>query len=226
MPMRPPQQALRPPAVEEEPMRTSQRHTIAFAALALAVAGAAALVVATRSPTRVAAAPRADAATLRQRCTKEFLRERATSTSPGKVYMPAPITRMLAPRICALAESRGLLDAGVRLASTDAQDLTTDVIARIGVARFQTILFTELAVSQYHLASTARLVTRLERCIAMGLSAYDANHEKDPYPPRPRWAAAVRHACATGVRRGLVPASGAPRTSVVRALMDDALATG
>jgi hypothetical protein len=207
-------------------MSRSHRRQIAFVALALTLAGAAALGLAMRQPARAATARAAHAGSLRQDCVNELQREYNSSTNPRKVYLPAPIVRQLAPRVCALAERRGLLDAGVRLADTDAQELTTEVIGQIGVSRFQTILFTELAVSQYHLASTARLVTRLERCIAMGLSAYDADHARDSYPPRPRWAAAVRRACATGVRRGLVPASGAPREPVVRALMDEALATG
>jgi hypothetical protein len=207
-------------------MGRSQRRQIVFGALALTLAGAAALVLAMRQPARVATAPSADAGTLRQRCVDELEREYHTSTNPRKIYMSPRIIRQLGPRICALAERRGLLDGGVRLASADAQELTTEAIGQIGVARFQTILFTELAVSQYHLARSARRVTRLDRCVAMGLSAYDADHETDPYPPRPRWAQAVRRACATGIRRGLVPASGAPREPVVRALMDEALATG
>jgi hypothetical protein len=203
-------------------MRTPARRTIVFTALALAAAAAALAVVVAGGRPREASA--AAGATPRQRCVAELFREYDSSSDPSKIVLPPRIARMVAPRVCALAEQRGLLENGVALASADAQDLTTEVVRRIGIARFQTLLFTELAFSQYHLARTRSTVTRLDRCVAMGLSAYDAHHASDAYPPRPRWTVAVRRACTTGIRRGLVPPSGAPSEPVVKALLDEALA--
>jgi hypothetical protein len=57
----------------------------------------------------------------------------------------------------------------------------------------------------------------------MGLSGYDAQQLAVDVPPRTLWVRAVRYACTNGLRRGLIPPSGAPKQAVVSALMRDAL---
>jgi hypothetical protein len=86
-------------------------------------------------------------------------------------------------------------------------------------------MFNELAVTPYRLARPGH-VTRLDRCDAMGYSAYDqlTPAQSASYPPRGRFFAAVRYACTVGIKRGMVPPSGAPTRSDTATLLSEGIA--
>jgi hypothetical protein len=158
------------------------------------------------------------------RCTAALRDDYDHTDSVEKAGLPPKTLKALAPHVCSLAVEQGLVNSAGELKDSAAgKRLTVEAIKEIGVARFQTMEFTELAV-RYQLAAAANQATRWDRCVAMGLSGYDAQSSRAGLPSRELWERAVRRACAVGVRRGLVPNSGAPSTATTRALMLEALA--
>jgi hypothetical protein len=157
------------------------------------------------------------------RCIAVLRDDYAHTDSPVKAGLPPHTLKVLATHICSVAVKQGLVDsAGKVEQSADIKGLAIDAIREVGLARFQTMEFSELAV-RYRLAASAKTATRWDRCVAMGLSGYDELQSKDALPSRSLWRLAVRRACTIGIRRGLVPPSGAPSVSTTRALMLEAV---
>jgi hypothetical protein len=165
-----------------------------------------------------------DAVSEVDRCTAALRDEYDHSDSAQKAGLPPHTLSALAPRVCSLAVKQRLVtSAGELKNDADGKRLTIEAIRQMGVERFQTMEFSELAV-RYRLVASANKATRWDRCVAMGLSGYDAQTSKARLPSRVLWARAVRRACTIGVHRGLVPKSGAPSAAMTRALMLQALA--
>lgn len=150
-------------------------------------------------------------ATPTARCVGEMHHEYDTSNDARKATFPPKVLALLTPKICALGVSEGVVRTDGTMSTTSGYRLTSEIVRRMGVSRFQTLMFNELAVDAYHLARSGH-VTRWDRCAAMGYSAYDGQGAKvkTDYPPRARMFRAVRDACTNGIARGLVPPSGAP----------------
>ena len=162
---------------------------------------------------------------LQARCVARAVEEYDHSTDPGKAGIPPQAFRFLAPKACALAIQRGLVRSDGELsADGNSGQLLAEAGNKFGKARVQRMIFTELAVSPYHLAQSKSQVTRWDRCVAMGFSGYDAQQQrvKEGLPPRAVFVRAVRQACTIGMRRGLIPESGAPSVNVLRSLMAQA----
>lgn len=155
------------------------------------------------------------------RCAARLLDDYAHAPATETATFPRSAIRLLAPRVCALAAQRNRIGRDGGLTRDDAQTLTLAAIRQYGVARFQTLVNTELAVHRYALASSAATVTRWDRCVAMALSAYDAMGSLRR--PRTTYAAGIRRDCARGIRLGLVPPSGAPSRAVTQRLFADVL---
>jgi len=64
-------------------------------------------------------------------------------------------------------------------------------------------------VAQHHVARPGH-VTRWDRCIAMGYSAWDMRPSTTHKPPRDLFRRVVREACTVGITRGIVPRAGSP----------------
>ncbi|HWM14921.1 MAG TPA: hypothetical protein VNO56_10600 [Gaiellaceae bacterium] len=152
-----------------------------------------------------------DEATLADRCTGVMREEYNRSDDPRKAGLPPKVEALLSPKMCALGVQRGLVEDDGTMSEEAGEELSLAVIEQMGVERFQTLLFDELAVTQYHLAKAGE-VTRWDRCVAMGYSGWDAQLSKDGLPPRETFRRAIRSACTIGIERGIVPASGAPPT--------------
>ena len=150
-------------------------------------------------------------ATLADRCTGVMREEYNRSDDPRKAGLPPKAYALLAPQVCALGVERDLVQNDGTMTEEAGEELTLAVIDRMGAARFQTLLFDELAVTQYRLAKPGE-VTRWDRCVAMGYSGWDAQPSKESLPPRETFRRAVRETCTVGIERGIVPASGAPVT--------------
>ena len=150
-----------------------------------------------------------DEKALAARCTDVMRDDYKRSGDPGKAGLPPNAFAIAAPRACALGVERGLVASDGTMSEQAGRELALAVIRRMGVQRFHTLAFNELAVQTYRLATPGK-VTRLDRCLAMGYSAWDAQPDKANLPPRPLFRHAVRAACAIGIKRGIIPASGAP----------------
>jgi len=150
-----------------------------------------------------------DEATLADRCTGVMREAYILSDDPRKAGLPPKIDALLTPKICALGVQRGLVEDDGTMTEQAGEELTLAVIERMGVERFQTLLFDELAVSQYHLARQGE-VTAWDRCVAMGYGGWDAQLSKENLPPREPFRRAVREMCTVAVERGIMPASGFP----------------
>ncbi len=148
---------------------------------------------------------------LADRCTGVMHEEYERTDDPGKAGVPPKAYALLAPRVCALAVERGLVESDGTMSEQAGHDVTLAVIERLGVERFQTLVYDELAVSEYHLADEGG-VTRWDRCVAMGYGGWDAQPSKESLPPRELFFRAVRKACTAGIARGIVPASGVAAT--------------
>jgi hypothetical protein len=144
--------------------------------------------------------------------------------SPLKTGIPPHFLTFIAPKVCARAVQEGRVQPDGSMSYDDIANSTAQVMSQIGMARVQTMIFTELAVNPYHLARPGA-VTRRDRCLAMGYSGYDAQKPavKRNLPPRSRFFRAVREACTNGIARGLVPPSGAPTRRNTALLMGEAL---
>lgn len=158
---------------------------------------------------RYGAASASEAATLADRCVGVMRADYDRSDDPGKAGLPPKTYAVLAPEVCALGVERGLVEDDGTMSTEAGKELTLAVIERFGASRFQTMVYNELAVSQYHLAEPGK-VTRLHRCLAMGYGGWDAQPDKDGIPPREVFFEAVRKACRAAMKRGLIPASGVP----------------
>lgn len=155
------------------------------------------------------AAASEDEATLADRCTGVMREEYNRSDDPRKEGLPPRIDALITPKICALGVERGLVEDDGTMTEAAGEELTLAVIERMGVERFQTLLFDELAVTQYHL-SKAGEVTGWDRCVAMGYGGWDAQPSKEGLPARGPYRRAVREMCTVAVERGIMPADGFP----------------
>jgi hypothetical protein len=158
---------------------------------------------------RYGAASSEEKATLADRCVGVMRAEYDRSDDPRKAGLPPKVYAQLAPDVCALGVQRGLVKDDGTMSEEAGAELTLGVIERLGVSRFQTAVYNELAVAQYHLARPGN-VTRLHRCVAMGFGGWDAQPVKEGLPPRDLFFEAVRKACRLANGRGLIPPSGAP----------------
>jgi hypothetical protein len=155
-------------------------------------------------------------ASLADRCIGVSREGYNTTDDPGRAGVPPRVYALLVPEVCALGVERGLVASDGTMSEQAGSDLTLAVIKRMGVERFQTLTYNELAVYQYHLASEEH-VNRWHRCVAMGWAGYDAQPSKAGLPPREKVTRAVCTACTTALRRGLLPPSGAPQPAHSRA---------
>src|SRR6266496_1961274 len=89
--------------------------------------------------------------------------------SPLQTGIPPRAVTVLAPKVCALAVQEGRVRPDGTMSYDDMANATSEVMSRFGVARVQTLVFTELAIAPYHLARRGS-VTRRDRCVAMGYS--------------------------------------------------------
>jgi hypothetical protein len=154
------------------------------------------------------AASATDDASLADRCTGLIREDYDRSSDPGKAGLPPQAFALLAPKVCALGVERGLVQSDGTMSVQAGKDLTLEVIEGMGADRFQTLVFDELAVA-YDLAEPGK-ATRWDRCVAMGYSGWDAQPTKAGLPPRERFFRAMREVCTVGIKRGIVPPSGAP----------------
>jgi len=149
-------------------------------------------------------------ASLADRCVGVMREAYQTTDDPGKAGVPPKTYALLAPKVCALGVERGLVKSDGTMSEDAGRDLTLVVIERMGPARVQTLIYTELAVDQYHLARAGQ-VTRWHRCVAMAYGGWDAQPSKAGLPPRDQFQRAVRSLCTVAIQRGLIPLSGAPQ---------------
>jgi hypothetical protein len=158
------------------------------------------------------------------RCIGALRNDYDTSSAPGKAGLPPHAFAFLAPKLCARGVEEGIVKPDGMMSYDDAVNVAREVSTRIGVSRLQTMIFTELAITQYQLAQRGH-VTRWDRCAAMGYSAYDAQTAKvkNDLIPRSRMFRAVRDMCTIGIARGLVPPSGAPTRRDTALLLSEAL---
>ena len=158
------------------------------------------------------AAPSTELATLADRCTGEMREEYNTSDIPGKAGLGPKTWAFVAPKVCALGVERDLVRDDGTMTEQSGSELMMAVMQRIGIPRFQTRVFNELAVSRYHLAKAGQ-VTRWQRCVAMAYSGWDAAAPAGAGEPSLDVARrALRETCTIAVKRGIIPASGAPVT--------------
>jgi hypothetical protein len=129
--------------------------------------------------------------------------------APVKGSFPPRTYARIVPLVCTIGVERGLVKKDGTMSAHDGYTLMIAAVRQFGVAHFQTLAFNELAVSRYHLAKPGE-VTRLDRCLAMGYSGWEAARYKTTVPRRAVFFRAVREACAVGIARQIVPASGAP----------------
>jgi hypothetical protein len=161
---------------------------------------------------RYGAASSRSEATLADRCVGVMRNDYDRSDSPLKASVPPRTFALLAPRICALGVRRGLISSDGNMSTGSGRELTLAVIQRMGVARFQTLEFNELAVTKYHLAKPGH-VTRWDRCVAMSYGGWEAAHaEAQTLPSREVFFKAARDACRAGIAEGVIPPSGVPAT--------------
>jgi hypothetical protein len=154
------------------------------------------------------AASSTDDVSLADRCTGLIREDYNRSSDPGKAGLPPQAFALLAPKVCALGVERGLVQSDGTMSEQAGNDLTLEVIEGMGAEHFQTLVFNELAVA-YDLAEPGK-ATRWDRCVAMGYSGWDAQPTKEGLPPRERFFRAMRDVCTVGIKRGIVPPSGAP----------------
>jgi hypothetical protein len=182
--------------------------------LALAAGGAAAWAQArenraARLAVKYGFAPSKEEATLSDRCAGVMLYDFERTDPADRAGVGEDTLRVLAPRVCALGVSRGLVSDDGTMSEESGFRLTTDVVDQMGPARFQTLLYDELAVD-YGLARPGK-TTRWHRCVAMAIGGWEAaRRDGASMPPKADWERAARLGCTEGVKRGLVPASGAP----------------
>lgn len=155
------------------------------------------------------AAPSKDQATLADRCTGVMREGYDTTNDRDKAGIGVKTYALLVPEVCALGVERGLVADDGTMSEQSGFDLTQAVVERMGPARVQTLTFNELAVSQYHLAKPGH-VTRWHRCVAMSYSGFDGQPSGAGLPPRDSARRAFREVCTVGIKRGIIPDSGAP----------------
>ncbi|HSC48864.1 MAG TPA: hypothetical protein VLD16_01265 [Gaiellaceae bacterium] len=158
---------------------------------------------------RYGAASSSSEVTLADRCTGVLRDSYDRYDKPVKVAFPPHTFAVIAPRVCTLGVQRGLVAKDGTMSEQSGYELMVAAVRNLGVARFQTIAFTELAVTRYHLARPGK-VTPWDRCVAMGYSGWEARRSQEKLPSRERFFPAVRETCRLGIERGIIPASGAP----------------
>jgi hypothetical protein len=188
--------------------------------LAFAAGGAAAWAHARESrasslAVKYGLAPSKGEATQVDRCTAVMLEDYESAGEAEKAGLGADAFGVLAPRVCSLGVSRGLVSSDGTMSDESSFGLTMDVMNQMGPARIQTLIFNELAVT-YGLAQPGK-ATRWHRCVAMAYSGYDAQPTDTNLPPEARWQQAARSACKEGIERGIVSASGAPEVGSAEA---------
>jgi hypothetical protein len=161
---------------------------------------------------------------VQDRCVASFRDDYDNASPTDKAALPPGGMTLVAPRVCALAVQNSVVRDDGSMTYANAKRLAIEAINQMGKARFQTLVFNELAIKRYHLAASGH-ATRQDRCYAMGYSGYDALPQKikNDYPPRPRFFHVIRDACTTGIAHGLVPNSGAPSRNNTALLITDAL---
>jgi hypothetical protein len=161
---------------------------------------------------------------LTSRCVAFLRNDYDHSSASDKAGLPPGGITMLAPTACSLGVQHGVVRDDGSMSYDNANKMGIEAIKQIGTARFQTLVFTELAVKRYHLAAAGH-VTRADRCLAMGYSGYDAlpQKTKNDYPARARMFRLIRDACVTGIESGLVPSSGAPTRRNMALMLNDAI---
>jgi hypothetical protein len=177
---------------------------------------------ANRLAVKYGAAPSSRDATRADRCVGVMRDDYSHGGKALQSHLPPHTAALLFPKVCSLGVQRGLVRDDGTMTKESGHELTLAVIKGMGTSRFQTVWFNELAVNRYHLAKPGK-VTRWERCVAMGYSGYDAARPETSLPARDRFFRAVRRACTVGVKRGLVPRSGAPTVKALSRLIVTAL---
>jgi hypothetical protein len=168
-------------------------------------------------------------ATLADRCVGVMHEDFATTDDPGAAGLGEEAFAAMVPEICELGVERSLISDDGTMSEESGAELTRVVIGRMGEERIKTINFSDLAVNRYQLAKPGR-VTRWHRCVAMAYSGWDAQPEQAAAEATKLFRLASRTACTAGVKRGIVPESGAPTvgsqaanelTGLILATMDD-----
>lgn len=150
-----------------------------------------------------------DDATLPDSCAGVMIEDFKTSADAGSTGIGEQAFTVLVPEVCELGVARGLVAADGTMTEEAGFRLTTDIVNQMGPARVKTLIYNELAVS-YGLAPPGK-TKRWHRCVAMVYSGWDAaEKERATMPPQEAWQRGAREACTTGVRLGIVPASGVP----------------
>ncbi len=147
--------------------------------------------------------------TLADRCTGMLRESYNREGGAATLAFPPKAFAFIAPKVCAVGVERGYVESNGMMTDEQSKEVGLVAIERYGAARFQRLVFDELAVSQYHLAKAGH-TTRRDRCVAMGYSGWDGQSEKSSLPPREIFFQAVRQMCTAAIEQGLVPASGAP----------------
>jgi hypothetical protein len=150
-------------------------------------------------------------ATLADRCAGVMTEDYKTTTGPRKAGIGEQAFAAMVPEICELGVARGLIADDGTMSEESGFRLTTDVMNTMGQAKVQTLMFTELAVT-YGLARPGK-VTRYHRCVAMAYAGWDAAQaQQAELPSKSNWRRGAREGCARALERGLLPASGSPKT--------------
>jgi hypothetical protein len=134
-------------------------------------------------------------ASLADRCVGVMREAYTTTNDPGKAGVPPKTYALLAPKVCALGVERGLVKSDGTMSEDAGRELTLAVIERMGPERVQSLIYTELAVDQYHLA-TAGKVTRWHRCVAMAYGAASTPSPRSLACPLATSSGAPPAACA------------------------------
>jgi hypothetical protein len=99
---------------------------------------------------------------LADRCTGVLRDDYDHYDKPVKVAFPPRTYARIVPLVCTLGVERGLVKKDGTMSAQDGYTLAIAAVRQMGVARFQTLAYNELAVSRYHLAKPGK-VTRLNR---------------------------------------------------------------
>src|SRR5438067_2687843 len=84
--------------------------------------------------------------------------------SPLTTGIPPHAIQVLAPKVCDLGVQQGLVQPDGSMSYDDMANATAQAMNQIGMARLQTMIFNELAVTPYHLARIGA-ITRWDRCV-------------------------------------------------------------
>jgi hypothetical protein len=211
--------------------RTWQIVVLALGAGLLVIGGAAAVINHQRVnrangyAVKYGAAASTGQATITSRCVGEMRHEYDTTSDPRAAAIPSRVLAVLAPKICALGVSEHAVRKDGSMSEAAGYRLTKEIAQRMGVSRFQTLIYNTAAVDTYHLARPGH-VSRWDRCVAMGYREYDSQTAKvkNYYRSRTHFFQSIRRMCTVGIARGLIPASGAPTRQEMTILLRETLA--